>query len=499
MDPNASYSLVVLGASGDLAKKKLYPCLLRLFVYGLLPPKLSIVGYSRTAIKNEDFRARIKPAKPPAGSRPEQVEAFLSINHYVAGNYDSVEDMKRLAQELTRLEASLGGQNACRFFYMAVPPSVFVAAARAVHDGALADTSTGGWNRVVVEKPFGRDLLSSRELQKQLASNYTEDMIYRIDHYLGKEQVQNLNVLRFANLFMQPTWNKEFISLVQITFKEDIGTEGRGGYFDNFGIIRDVMQNHLLQVMTLVAMEPPVTLSAEDIRNEKVKVLRAIPPITMDNIVVGQFDGYLDEPDVPKTSITPTYAAARLSVNNGRWSGVPFILKCGKALNERKAEIRIQFRAPPNFLFRDALPNELVIRLQPNEAIYLKMMSKSPGMSREITQIELDLNVRSRFAGSDLPDAYEHLINDVFHGDHSLFVRSDELEQAWRVFTPVLHELEATPAKLIKYQRGTRGPAEADGLLQSSGYMYTGHKYSWPRSEASPIPRKASLGSKPPV
>eukprot|EP00727_Mastigamoeba_balamuthi_P012813 m51a1_g8154 putative glucose-6-phosphate 1-dehydrogenase (518) ;mRNA; f:56391-58176 len=419
-------TVVVLGASGDLAKKKIYPSLFNLRAAGLLPEKLCVVGYARTEMTDEAFRKRINGTK---------ADRFPTIrNHYVSGGYDSMEDVEKLGTALIAFEKEMGA-NECtkcnRVFYMAVPPSVFVGASRAIREKAWSST---GWNRVVIEKPFGRDLQSSRELQKDLTELFPEEAIFRIDHYLGKEMVQNLNILRFGNVFLRPLWNREYISSVIISFKEDIGTEGRAGYFDHYGIIRDVMQNHLLQIMALVAMEAPVSLGEEDIRNEKVKVLRALPPLGAGDLVVGQYEGYISEEGVPPDSVTPTFAAAKLFINNSRWAGVPFILRCGKCLNERKAEIRIQFRDSGNYLFPGAQPNELVIRVQPNEAIYLKMVNKAPGMSQELVQTELDLTLKNRFAGATeaLPDAYEFLIRDAIRGDHSLFVRADELDFAWR-------------------------------------------------------------------
>jgi len=275
-----------------------------------------------------------------------------------------------------------------------------------------------------------------------------------------------------------------------ITFKEDIGTEGRAGYFDEYGIIRDVMQNHLIQMFALTAMEPPVTLDSEDVRDEKVKVLRSMPPINIEDVVVGQYgegnsgDGkpqkaYLDEPDVPKNSITPTFATSVVFINNNRWAGVPFVLKCGKGLNDRKAEIRIQFKPAPNGLFKESkeAPNELVFRVQPNEAVYTKLLTKEPGLSSKLNETELDLTYKERF-GTPIPDAYERLILDVTKGDHSLFVREDELKAAWKIFTPLLHQLDKEQKKPEQYTFGSRGPKASDALIQKYGYLRN-DKYTW--------------------
>jgi len=368
-----------------------------------------------------------------------------------------------------------------RIFYLAVPPSVFSTAAKAIKEAGLSQT---GFNRVIIEKPFGKDFESSEKLSKELADLFSEDEIYRIDHYLGKEMVQNLMCLRFANSVFEPLWNRHHIKTVQIIFKENFGTQGRGGYFDEFGIIRDVMQNHLLQVLALLAMEAPVTLAANDVRDEKTKLLRCIPPIKKEEVVIGQYGksldgkepGYLEDEGVPKDSICPTFATAILHVNNDRWHNVPFIMKCGKALSEKKAEVRLQFREAGHNLYQNAPLNELVLRLS-DEAIYLKMCIKKSGLSDDLEVSELDLTYKSRHH-IRLPDAYERLIFDVIRGDHNLFVRSDELSVAWKIFTPILHELEEKKVQPIVYPAQTRGPAESDELIKSVGYIRD-ESYTW--------------------
>ena len=476
VDSTASTSIVVLGASGDLAKKKTFPSLFNLFGLGLLPPNTKIYGYSRSAMSNDEFR---KHASQNFKEFMDKKEAFLSLLFYVTGHYDSHEDFARLNKTLLEQKSQ---HTANRLFYMAIPPTVYTQVASSLKNHWKSAT---GWNRVIFEKPFGMDLETSRELSASLGQVFEEDQIYRIDHYLGKEMVQNLMVLRFANVVFEPLWNRQYISSVTITFKEDIGTEGRGGYFDTFGIIRDVMQNHLIQIFSLVAMEPPVTLEAKDVRDEKVKVLRACAPITASDIVTGQFTadkqgknpGYLDDPGVPKTSKTPTFALACIHVNNARWHGVPFLLKCGKGMAERKTEIRIQFKQSANPFFQSAAPNELVIRVQPNEAVYLKFNQKEPGLSSEIIQSELDLTYKSRFQ-TRVPDAYERLIHDAIRGDPNLFVRVDELEASWSIFTPVLHQIDEGKILPIPYHFGSRGPAEADEMAKRYGF-HRNADYVW--------------------
>lgn len=422
-------------------------------------------------------------------------------------------------------DATAKGGKCNRLFYLALPPTVFKLVAQPINHVGRPTGSSAGWLRVVVEKPFGRDSASSSALSKILAEAFSEEEIYRIDHYLGKEMVQNLMVLRFANAVFEPVWNRHHINCVIITFKEPFGTEGRGAYFEHSGIIRDVMQNHLMQVLSLVAMETPTSLEAEAIRDEKVKVLRAIPQLKREDVVLGQYTrnasktlpAYTDDDDVPADSTTPTFATAVLRIANPRWAGVPFVLKCGKSLNERKAEIRIQFRDVPNALFGSpataawvggtptaaacaiasphadpqrpgsiAHNNELVIRIQPQEAMYLKVMCKAPGLMTNPIETELNLSYSNRYNLQRTPEAYARLLLDVLRGDHSQFVRSDELAAAWRIFTPLLHELDDTRERPVLYPYGSRGPPESDALLRSVGYRYEGSYAGEWRARMSP-------------
>ncbi|XP_061430073.1 glucose-6-phosphate 1-dehydrogenase isoform X1 [Lethenteron reissneri] len=480
-----THFFVVLGASGDLAKKKIYPTLWWLFRDGLLPSDTYVIGYARSAITMKDIRERCLPFLKVRTGEEEALEKFFTRNIYVSGQYDVRQPFEKLAAQLDTLAH---GRLSNRLFYLALPPSVFESVTSNVRSTCM---STTGWNRVIVEKPFGRDLQSSDKLSQHLAQLFSEEQIYRIDHYLGKEMVQNLMVLRFGNRIFGPIWNRDNIASVVITFKEPFGTEGRGGYFDEFGIIRDVMQNHLLQMLCLVAMEKPTSTSSDDVRNEKVKVLKCVPEILLEDVVLGQYvarpgstgpgeeGGYLDDPTVPAGSVTPTFASVVLYVQNERWDGVPFVLRCGKALNERKAEMRLQFRDAPGDIFqRQCKRNELVIRVQPNEAVYMKMMTKKPGMHFAPDESELDLTYSSRYRDVKLPDAYERLILDVFCGSQIHFVRSDELKEAWRIFTPLLDKIEKEKIKPIPYDYGSRGPKEADELLSRVGFRYEG-TYKW--------------------
>lgn len=471
-----------MGASGDLARKKTFPALFHLFRYKLIPKDTIIYGYARTKMTVEEFHNQISEKFK---DYEQNIDEFLSRCHYFSGNYDSFDNLTEFCKELEEHEKKLNKKKHNRIFYLALPPSIFIQTAKTLKKTVM---SKSGWNRLIVEKPFGKDLESFLELDEGLSSLFSESEIYRIDHYLGKEMVQNLMVLRFANIMFEPIWNSHYISNVKITFKENFGIEGRAGYFDEFGIIRDVMQNHLIQILALVAMESPVSLNEEDVRDEKVKVVKSISPISIEDIVIGQYGeneeknikAYLDEEGVPKDSITPTFATAVLKINNTRWNGVPFILKCGKNLDEKKAEIRIQFKKTASHLFGDVPPNELVYVIQPNEAIYMKMMSKIPSLTGELTQTELDLSYNQRFTSGHIADAYEKLILDVFRGDRSLFVRADELAASWKVFTPILQKFEQEKIKPIIYPSLTRGPKEADELAERYGWRRFGG-YKWPK------------------
>ena len=499
-------TIFVVGASGDLAKKKTYPSLLDLFRFGFLTKRTIICGYARSSFASDEaFRDQLRPYLQHRGTDAQR-EAFLSHCIYRRGaSYESADDVARVFDELQQRERALLCGKVNRLFYFAIPPSVFVPIGKSIKTAVIdpqlrneAQTHDGkmGWNRFIIEKPFGHDSESFAKLSRDMGALYDEHYIYRIDHYLGKEMVQNLVILRFANAMFEPLWNRHYIKSVMITFKEDFGTQGRGGYVDGYGIIRDVIQNHLMQVLSLVAMEPPVAVTgdhaAQYVRDEKVKVLRCIDPLTLSDCVLGQYLGgdtevaYTDDPTVPSDSVTPTFCTAVLYIKNPRWQGVPFILKAGKALNERKAEIRIQFHPAPGaqgmFAGQQVPEQELVMRLQPEEAVYLKTNVKSPGLLTVPMASELDLSYKHRFENVEIVDAYTRLILEVIRGRQATFVRDDELQASWDIFTPLLHQIEKDKIRPIPYAYGSRGPPESDDLIARLGYHYHGGTYQWKES-----------------
>nr|XP_032633845.1 glucose-6-phosphate 1-dehydrogenase [Chelonoidis abingdonii] len=517
-----THIFIIMGASGDLAKKKIYPTIWWLFRDGLLPDDTYVVGYARSQLTVADIRKHSQPYFKVEPDEQKKLEEFFARNSYVSGTYDHSTSFRQLNAHLDALH---NGDKANRLFYLALPPSVYEHVTRNIKECCMGH---GGWNRIIVEKPFGKDLESSNKLSNHIASLFREDQIYRIDHYLGKEMVQNLMVLRFGNRIFGPVWNRDNVACVILTFKEPFGTEGRGGYFNEFGIIRDVMQNHLLQMLCLVAMEKPASTDSDDVRDEKCR--GGMGASTMGRVseclgtnAVGRLgqggdpgkeqDGmgwggpgrdspvwdrkYLMPSPLPwcymlgSVSLSyipwpcPVSAVVLLgvggpsSVSNLSSPGVPFVLRCGKALNERKAEVRLQFRDVPGDIFqRQCKRNELVIRVQPNEAVYTKMMTKKPGMFFDPEESELDLTYGNRYKDVKLPDAYERLILDVFCGNQMHFVRSDELREAWRIFTPLLHKIESERIKPIPYCYGSRGPPEADELMKRVGFQYEG-TYRW--------------------
>ncbi len=473
-------SIIIFGASGDLTKRKLIPSLFHLFLKRKTPPELHVVGFGATPYNDESFRTHLRETLNQFANYPfteEEWALFAARLHYIQGRYTDLADLKRLGETLRTLEGEKGN----RLYYLAIPPSLFSSVIDLLGlTGQLVED--GGWRRVVIEKPFGTDLQSARLLNQQIHRSLKESQIYRIDHYLGKETVQNILFLRFANTIFEPVWNRHYIASVQITVAETVGVEHRGRYYDGVGVLRDMFQNHLLQLLTLVAMEPPASFNAEALRNEKVKVLSAIPKMSEEEIlrytVRAQYRGYRQEKDVAPDSNTPTYAALRLFINNWRWQGVPFYLRSGKRLAQKQTRIVIHFKEPPLSMFplppgKTMNPNLLVLSIQPDEGIHLRFEVKAPDTLAETRSVNMEFDYAKAFGLSAVPEAYERLLLDAIQGDASLFTRADESEMAWALLAPILHvwEQKDQPA-LVFYEPGSEGPIEAQRLLEQDGEVW---------------------------
>ena len=474
---SASDLIVVFGASGDLTARKLVPALYDDFRKQQLPPATQLVGVSRTPMGDEEFRAHLLTAARETLGRdfdPAGWARFAACLHYCPGDVSTAADFARLEGALRRIEgANAGG----RLYYLALAPQLYAPVATQLGAAGMAH-SANGWRRLVVEKPFGRDLASARELNRQLHAVFDESQIYRIDHYLGKETVQNLLALRFANTIFEPVWNRNFIDHVQITMAETVPVGRRGAYYDSAGVLRDMFQNHLLQVLTLVAMEPPTRYEANALRDEKVKVLHAIrtpqPTDVASDSVLAQYAGYRDEPGVERGSRTPTFAAARLNVDNWRWQGVPFYLRSGKALGGKTTEVIIQFVCPPHMIFdipkgQTLQCNQLVMTLQPDEGIHLSFQTKVPEGGMRLRESKLYFHYRDSYPLTPLPEAYGRLLLDALHGDPSLFIRTDEIERAWEIVDPLIEGWSAGDGPLPTYAAGSWGPPEADAFMTREG------------------------------
>lgn len=479
--------LVIFGATGDLTARKLVPALYNLAHEGHLPTGFAILGYGRRAKSDEAFRAELRKAVAQHARfqpiNPAIWDALASGIFYQQGEYANPTDFQQLAHRLRQLDRDRG--TAGRYlYYLATPPAQFVDITHSLAAAGLNTAST--W--LVVEKPFGRDLASARELNRILTGVFTEPQIFRIDHYLGKETVQNILVLRFANEIFEHLWNQKYVDHVQITVAETLGVESRGGYYDQAGALRDMVQNHMMQLLALIAMEPPIALEAEVIRDEKVKLLRAIRPLRATDAgryaARGQYaagsiggravPGYLAEPGVNPQSRTETFAAVKLQIENWRWAGVPFFLRHGKRLPKRIAEIAIQFKAPPAVLFAaesnaPLATNNLAIRIQPDEGITIRMNAKVPGAALRIQPVKMEFRYGGSF-GARAPDAYERLLHDALLRDATLFIRGDEAERCWEIFDDLLAAWEdpTTPAP-EPYEAGTWGPPSADALIHATG------------------------------
>ena len=478
-------TLVIFGASGDLTRRLLAPAITHLMRDGGISPDFAIVGLAHTAYSDQEFREYLQGGAreftPPTQGRPGELPAAV---RYLAGDFGDPALYEKLKQTLESIESRRGGSRN-RIFYLATPPEADPEIVRFLGEQSLARPENG-WARVVVEKPFGHDLETGMQLNADLSAVFRETQIYRIDHYLGKETVQNIFVLRFANGIFEPLWNNRYVDHVQIAVAETVGVGHRAGYYEGAGIVRDMFQNHLLQLLCLTAMEPPVAFEADAVRAEKVKVLQSIRRFPEDRIddwaVRGQYGsgvvesktvpGYREEEKVDTGSVTPTYAAVKFAIDNWRWAGVPFYVRSGKRLAERVSEIAIEFKRVPHPLFSKAVgtlnPNVLRLRIQPDEGVSLKFDAKIPGTVMQVQSVYMDFPYSK--LGAAIHGGYERLLLDVTHGDQTLFTRGDEVEQAWRVVMPLLNAWEKQkPTDFPNYAAGTWGPEAADKFLEKEG------------------------------
>jgi len=485
-------SIVLFGASGDLAKRKVIPAMFDLAQHNGLGERYVITGFARTAMTDESFRTTLGEAAKTISEvgpiDPAKWEEFASNLHYCAGDYSDPEAYKRLAQQLDQIDQQ---RNLCgnRLFYLSTPPEVYQSIIENLGEAGLAQpTCPGSWVRIIVEKPFGRDLASAKELNKMVLNVFDEQQVYRIDHYLGKDTVQNLLVLRFGNGIFEPLWNRNYVDHVQITASETLGVERRGGFYETAGALRDMIQSHVLQLTSLVSVEPPASFDATAVRNEKLKVLQSIRPFNLEmvaqSVVRGQYapakiadktvPGYRDEPGVSRASRTETFVGMRLLIDNWRWAGVPFYLRTGKRLAKRSTEIMIQFKRAPHIVFREreVQPNRLVLNIQPDEGICVSFGAKKPGTEMAIGNVAMNFSYKEGFGGNSR-SAYATLLNDCLRGDATLFDRADSVEAAWALVDPILDVWSAAKTATVpEYPSGTWGPKESDQLLERDGRQW---------------------------
>jgi len=486
--PSDPCAIVMFGASGDLARRKLLPALYDLSYHACLGPRFRLLGFARTEMSDSDFTQKAGeylPSGNQEGADDGKKTEFLKCLRYFSGNYDDPEAFRRLAQRLDELdgEGQLGGN---RLYYLATPPEVYLHVIEQLKKAGLnKPKNEKSWARIIIEKPFGHDLESAKELNKKVLEAFDESQVYRIDHYLGKETVQNMLVFRFGNGIFEPLWNRNYIDSVQITAAESLGVERRAAFYESAGALRDMIQSHVLQLTSLTAMEAPATFDATSVRNEKIKVLQSIRPFTKDSVFKsvirgqygpGQVDGkqvpgYRQEPGVKPDSATDTFVALKLHVDNWRWSGVPFYLRTGKRLARPLTEVAIQFKSAPHMVFRgeNHETNSLVMNIQPDEGISLSFGAKSPGAQMRIQPVTMDFKYKDAFGGGTRP-AYATLINDCIRGDATLFDRADSVEAAWTLVDPILEAWKnASPPPFPNYPAGSDGPRTVDDLANADG------------------------------
>jgi glucose-6-phosphate 1-dehydrogenase len=487
-------AIVIFGASGDLSKRKLLPALYRLFYERRIPPSFAVVGSSRTPLSDDEFRKRMKESVAKfledAPFDEDVWTSFAQSLFYVPGDLNnpaSYDDIRNKLDELEKTHQTAGNV----LFYLSTQPSYYAEAVLALGEHGL--NRGNGWRRVIIEKPFGHDLESARKLNQEIHKVLDESEVYRIDHYLGKETVQNILAFRFGNGIFEPLWNRRYIDHVQITAAESIGVEGRGGYYQEAGALRDMIQNHLSQVMATIAMEPPTVFDADNVRDERAKLLRAVRIVKPEDVpkyaVAGQYgpakvggqdvSGFRQEPSVDPNAQTDTYAAVTFFIDNWRWADVPFYIRTGKRMPKRVTDIAIQFQAPPLGLFkqetkgglREVRPNLLVLRIQPEEGISLRFLSKSPGSGMRVRPVSMDFNYGSSF-GERTPTAYETLLLDAMAGDPTLYTRQDMVDASWQIVQPILDSWAHTKFDFPNYPAGSWGPKESDEMLARQGHVW---------------------------
>ncbi|XP_021734508.1 glucose-6-phosphate 1-dehydrogenase 4, chloroplastic-like isoform X1 [Chenopodium quinoa] len=472
-----SLSIAVIGATGDPSRKKIFPALFALYYSDFLPENVRIFGYSREKLTDEDLRSIVASTltcrvdhQQNCGSK---IDSFLSKTYYIGGDYDNQEGILKLNARMEQVE---GDHGANRIFYLSVPQEAVLNVASCIADKSQTKI---GWNRIIIEKPFGLDAWSSNMLTNSLLLKFEEKQIYRMDHLLGRNLIENLTVLRFSNLIFEPLWSRKFIRNVQIILSEELILESQSRYSGDYGVIREMVHSHILQMVALLAMETPISLDGEDIRNEKVKVLRSIGKLEPKDVILGQYKAMSkDKIDVSVTSMTPSFFAAALYINNARWDGVPFLIRAGTGLVSHRMEIRIQFDHVPGNIYRglmghniDLATNELILQDVPDEAILIRVNNKVPGLSLHLDASELNLLYKDKYS-AEVPDSYEHLILDVIEGDNHLFMRSDELAAAWNILNPVLQEIGEKNISPEMYDIGGRGP-------EGAYYLWAKHGVRW--------------------
>ncbi len=472
-------TILIFGASGDLTHRKLIPALYNLYQKKRLP-EITILGTSRSEFSHAAFRNRLQAGIQqfsPDSFDEQEWKKFSQRIFYQQGNLKNPEDYQNLSRTLGELENSPSN----RLYYLAISPEFYQEAILNLGKADLVqekETEDSPWTHIVVEKPFGRNLETARELNDTIHEVFSEDQVYRIDHYLGKETAQNILFFRFANTIFEPVWDRRYVDNIQITVAESVDVGHRAGYYDKAGVLRDMFQNHLFQLLSLVAMEAPASFEANAIRNERVKLLRSIRPLEQKDSVLGQYIGYCSTEDVAEFSRTPTYGAVKLYIDNWRWKGVPFYLRSGKALKNKATEITIEFQKPPHLMFGlsdpgELTPNILSICIQPDEGIHLKFQAKVPDSEQDMQAVDMEFHYQRFFEGVKLPDAYERLLSEAIEGDPSLFTRRDGIETAWQIIDPLIQAWEDRSSQdLAVYDPGTWGPPEAEQLIQADGHRW---------------------------